>query len=61
MSPWESNNEKLLGITVDKKLNFITLLSNVCKKANGKVTALARLARFLPYHKRRMILKTFVE
>ena len=58
---WESNNEKLLGITVDKKLNFNTHLSNVCKKASGKVTALARLARFLPYHKRRIILKTFIE
>ena len=36
-------------------------MSNVCKKASGKVTALARLARFLPYHKRRIILKTFIE
>ena len=58
---WESNSEKLLGVTVDKKLNFSTHLSTVCKKASSKVTALARIARFLPYHKRRIILKTFIE
>ena len=58
---WESNTEKLLGITIDKNLNFNAHLSNICKKANCKVTALARAARILPFHKRRLMLKTFIE
>ena len=48
---WESKSEKLLGVTVDKNLNFNNHLSNVCKKANQKVSALARIARILPFHK----------
>ena len=58
---WESSSEKLLGITVDKQLNFNAHLSNICKKASSKVTALARLVRLLPFHKRRLMLKTFIE
>ena len=58
---WESSTEKLLGITVDNKLNFDQHLTNVCKKASCKVSALAKIARFLPYHKRSLLLKTFIE
>jgi hypothetical protein len=58
---WESNSEKLLGVTIDKNLNFNTHLANVCKKANQKVSALARVARILPFYKRRIILKSFIE
>ena len=58
---WESMSEKLLGVTVDKNLNFNAHLSNVCKKARCKVTALARIARILPFHRRSLILKTFIE
>ena len=31
------------------------------KKASSKLTALARLVRLLPFHKRRLMLKTFIE
>ena len=41
---WESSYEKLLGLTIDKKLNFNKHLSILCKKVNGKVSALARIA-----------------
>ena len=58
---WESMSEKLLGITVDKKLNFNAYLANVCKKASCKVTALARIVQILPFHRRRIMLKTFIE
>ena len=57
----ESMSEKLLGITVDKQLNFNAYLENVCKKASCKVTALARLVRILPFRKRRIMLNTFIE
>ena len=58
---WESQHEKLLGILVDKELNFKMHLKNVCKKVNQKISALARVARYLSFHKRHMILRTFIE
>ena len=58
---WESSEEKLLGVTIDKNLNFNSHLSILCKKAGQKVTALARIAKLLPFHKRRIILKSFFE
>ena len=39
---WESSEEKLLGMIIDKNLNFDTHLRKLCKKASGKVSALAR-------------------
>ena len=58
---WESLSEKLLGVTVDKDLNFNEHLSNICKKVSCKITALGRIAKFLPFHKRRILMKTFIE
>ena len=58
---WESQAEKLLGMLVDKDLNFNSHLKVLCKKVNQKVSALARIARILPFQKRRIILKTFIE
>ena len=58
---WESTEEKLLGVTIDKNLNFNSHLAAICKKTGHKVTALARLVRLLPFHRRREILKSFIE
>ena len=58
---WESCEEKLLGVIIDKNLNFNSHLTTLCKKVGQKVTALARIVKLLPSHKRRLILKTFVE
>ena len=41
---WESDQEKLLGIHIDKELKFNHHLQDICKKARAKVTARARLA-----------------
>ena len=58
---WESAEEKLLGVTLDKNLNFNSHLANLCKKVGQKVTALARIVNLLPFQKRRIILNTFIE
>ena len=58
---WESKSENLLGVTVDKNLNFNNHLTTIYKKANQKVSALARIARILPFHRRRLIFKSFIE
>ena len=58
---WESQSEKLLGITVDKNLSFNLHLKALCKKVNQKVSALARIVNILPFQKRHILLKTFIE
>ena len=58
---WESSEEKLLGITIDKKLNFNSHLKNLCKKVSAKVTALGRIVKLLPFYRKRTLLKTFIE
>ena len=58
---WESHEEKLLGLTIDKNLNFNAHLSNICKKASVKVTILSRMVKLLPFEKKRLLLKSFIE
>ena len=58
---WESQSEKLLGMVVDKKLSFDLHLRSLCRKVNQKVSALARIVHFLPFSKRYLIMKTFIE
>ena len=58
---WKSPEEKLLGVVIDKNLNFNSHLSMICKKVSRKVSALARVSRLLPFHRRREILKAFIE
>ena len=58
---WESNSEKLLGLEIDNYLNFNKHLSNLCQKVSGKVSALARMVKILPFDGKRLILKMFIE
>ena len=58
---WESNYEKLLGLTIDKKLDFNQHLSILCKEVSKKVSALARMAKIIPFNKKRLLFKTFIE
>ena len=58
---WESRQEKLLGLTIDKNLSFDTHLYNICKKVSSKVTALARLVKVVPFKKKRLLMKSFIE
>ena len=43
---WESTREKLLGVYIDKNLSFKYHVSNLCKKANQKLSALIRLGSY---------------
>ena len=58
---WESPEEKLLGLHIDKNLNFEVHLSNICKKASAKVTALARLVKLVSFDKKKLLMKSFIE
>ena len=58
---WESNDVKLLGITLDNNLKFDKHVSNICSRANRKLGALKSVATFLPSKKRRILFKAFIE
>ena len=53
-----SDCEKLLGVKIDNKLTFDCHVS-MCKNANGKINALARIAPFINMHKRRILMNSF--
>ena len=57
---WESNEEKLLGITIDKNLKFDTHVTNICKKASAKLTALSRLMKIVPLEKKKLLMNSFI-
>ena len=42
---WENRTVKLLGINIDNELKFDEHLSNVCLKANRKLSALTRIRK----------------
>ena len=52
---------KLLGIHIDKKLNFEHHVNNILKKANNKLHALMRVRKYLSWEKLRLLLKCFIE
>ena len=56
---WESNNVKFLGITLDSNLKPDKRVSSICSKANRKLSALTRVAKFLPFKKRLILFKAF--
>ena len=53
-------NQVLLGITIDSNLSFNKHIGNLCKKASAKVNALARIAGYMVFPKRRLIMKAFI-
>ena len=55
-----SKSENLLGITIDTKLTFNEHINNLCKKANQKLHALARVSSFMCQDKVRLIMKAFI-
>ena len=61
MKIWESEEEKLLGLNIDRNLTFDSHISKVCKKAGQKLTAISRIAKFLSLEKRRILIKSFFE
>ena len=55
----ENNDyEKSLGVKVDNKLTFDYHVSDMCKKANRKINALARIAPFINKNKRRILMNS---
>ena len=54
-----TNCEKLLGIKVDSRLNFIEYLDGIIKKASRKINASSRITPFMNRSKRRILMNSF--
>ena len=58
---WESQQERLLGVMVDRGLTFEKHVENLCRNAGAKVTALGRLVAIVSMEKKKIIMATFIE
>ena len=56
-----SNEEKLLGIFLDSKLNFESHIGSLCRKADQKISALARLKNYLTSDQRNLLLNSVIK
>ena len=52
---------ELLGVNIDTNLNFNEHVTNLCKKANQKLHALARISKYLNEDKLKILMKTFIQ
>ena len=48
---WESEDLELLGVTINNNLRFGKYVSNICLKANKRLSALTRVVKFVPFKK----------
>ena len=55
-----SDNEKLLGVTVDANLNFNCHLENILKKASKNVHVLARITPYMSITKRKLLMNSYL-
>ena len=58
---WESKEEKLLGLYIERDLTSTSHISNICAKAGQKLTAISRVAKFMSLEKRGILIKLFFE
>ena len=58
---WESNKQNLLGVAIDRNLNFDEYVFHLCKKACRKLSVLARLSNYMSFEKEKILLEAFVQ
>ena len=51
----------MLGLDIHRNLNLIDHVSSLCRKADNKLSVLARLSNFMGFKQRFILLKTFTE
>ena len=56
-----SNEEKLLGILLDSKLNSESHITSLCKNAGQKLSALARINQYLTPDQKLLLLNSVVK
>ena len=55
-----SDEEKLLGVTIDNHLKFESHQKNLCSNASQELYALSRLSLNMSLNQRRMIMQLFI-
>ena len=58
---WESKQQKLLGVLIDRDLKFDEYALSQCNKAGKKLTAFIRISKFMTFAQKRNIIKAFIE
>ena len=53
-------NVRLLGVTIDNKINFDLHVSDICKKASAQLNALCRLRKFFSFKAKSVLIQSFV-
>ena len=56
-----STKETQLGVLIGPELRFDEHLSLICTNVSRKINALGRIANFMSYEKRRLIINAFIE
>ena len=56
----KKKKKKLPGISIDTTLSFEHHITSLCKKASQKLHALARIAHYMDFEKRKSLMKAFV-
>ena len=57
----ESDEVELLGITIDKALNFKRIIENLCRTAQCKFHALRRIRKYLALDKTKLLRNAFID
>ena len=55
-----TDDVKLLGVTIDYRMNFDKHISNLCKKAARQINVLRRIGKYLPINCRKVIYQAFI-
>ena len=51
---------KLLGVTLDYRLDFDPHISNICKKAATQLNVLQRLKSFIGFKEKKVLVQSFI-
>ena len=53
------DSQKLLDVTIDRKLNFNEHVTNLCDKASKKIQALARIFPYIPQTQKLLLINAY--
>ena len=56
-----SKKVEILGITLDRNMNFHTHIKNICRKAGQKLSALLRISLYLDQGKKVLLYKSMIK
>ena len=60
-SETSSKEQKILGVTIDNKLNFKGQINELCKKTSQKIAALSRLSSYLHKSEKKLIFDSIIK